>query len=214
MQLDSEKRIIEAARFAINNTKEEAHIRQQMEVYGFGSTRLKQGETLLNKAQQSIQEKDRCYQGQWELSQQIKAQSEAIQTQVRDHISIARVAYRQDVALLHLLRIETMARPGWSLVWQAEYFYNKLREQKLSLATYGVSDAIIQQAARETGQLLALREKRARQKAQAENSTQTKRTALRELRAWVMEFRGAARLAFRSEPQWLEAFGMTTRAVV
>lgn len=214
MRLDTEKRTLEAARFAVNNTEAEEHLRQQMETFGFSSARMKRGKTLLTKAQDSVREQDHCHHTQWVLGQQIKAQSEAVQSQVRDHITMARAAYRNDAALLRLLRIETIARPGWPLVWQAEYFYEKLREQKLSLAAFGISDQAVQQAGREASQLLTLREKRARQKAETEQSTQAKRAALRELRAWVVEFRATARLAFREQPQWLEAFGITVRSAV
>ena len=214
MKLNSDKNVREAARLAIYNTEREATIRQRMETYGFRAEHLKQGKARLARVDACTNEQDHCQQMQWELSQQIKEQTKAVRDQAREHIQVTRTSYRHEPAMLHYLRIEMMARPGWAMVQQADYFYEKLRERKLSLAAYGISDQALRRAATETRELLDSRTERARQKAKAENCTQVKQQAIRELRVWVVEFRAIARLAFKNEPQWLEAFGMLVRSAV
>lgn len=214
MRLDSEIKTLDAAQLAISNTENDADIRQRMEAYGIQAEALKRGKTLLANAKKCIKKKDDCYDRQWELSQQINVQLEAVQSQAREYIQVARTAFRHEPATLHTLRVETLARAGWPCVRQAAYFYHKLQERKLSLQAYGVSDKAIQQATADTNELLVLRQGRIRQKGLAESCTQEKKQAFRELRAWVTEFRGIARIAFKDNPQLLEAFGMLVRAKV
>ena len=214
MKLNTDKKVREAAQVALYNTEREESIRQRMEAYGFRAEDLKRGKALMARVKACTDEQDHGQQRQWELSQQIKEQTKAVQDQARDHIQVVRTLYRHEPAVLHFLRVETMSRSGWPMVEQAAYLYEKLQERKLSLAAYGISDQAIRRAATETSALLTLRQDRSYQKAQAEHCTQTKRQAIKELYGWVVEFRAIARLAFKSEPQWLEAFGMVVRSAV
>lgn len=214
MQLNTDTNIRRAAQHAINNTEKKDVIRQRMEAYGVDAAHLNRGKSLLAKAEACTADKDRCYQAQWETSQQIKVQLEAVEPQTRDHIQVVRTAYRHEPEVVRELRIDSLARSGWLSVAQAEYFYEKLRQRKISLASYGISDADVRKAATEIRGLLTLREERAVQKAEAEHCTEAKQAAYKALHKWVSEFRAIARIAFRDEPQWLEAFGMVARSAV
>lgn len=209
----TEEKVVDATRLAVDTTEQEAAIRQKMEQYGFTPARMTEGKTLLTQAITARQKKDACYDRQWELAQQISAQLEAVQAQFKEHLKVARTAYRNEPATLHALRIERIAQRGWPLVRQAAHFYHKLQERQLSLQAYGVSAKVIQQAMTDTNELLVLRQGRIRQKGFAESCTQEKKQAFRELRAWVAEFRNIARIAFKDNPQLLEAFGMLVRSV-
>ena len=210
----TDQKVLDAAHLAIDATEQETLIRQKMEQYGFGPVRMKEGKTLLTQATTAQQKKDRCYDTQLELAQQINAQLEAVQAQFKEHLRVARTAYRNEPTVQQILRIERIAPAGWSCVRQASYFYHKLQERKLSLATFGVSAKEIQQATTDTTQLLVMRQGRIRQKGLAENCTQKKNEAFRKLKKWVSEFRAVARIAFKDNPQMLEAFGMLVRSGV
>ncbi len=185
-----------------------------MEAHGYTPAQTKAGRSLANKAIAAGRQKDACYDLQWELGQQVNAQLAAVQTQFRVHAKVARTAYRDESNTLHLLRIERFEKNGWSMVRQAAYFYHKLQERKLSLASFGVTDKEIQQATTDITELMVMRQARVRQKGKSEDCTQAKRAAYRELRSWVREVRGTARLAFKKNPQMLEAFGVVVRAAV
>ena len=210
----TEEKVVDAARQAIGTTEQEATIRQKMKQYGFTPARMKEGKTLLTQAITARKKKDAYYDTQWEMAQQINAQLEAVQGQFKEHMKVARTAYRNESSLLHALRIERTARRGWPCVRQAAYFYHKLQERKLSLEAYGISTQEIQQATADTNELMVLRQGRIRQKGFAESCTQEKKKAFRALQAWVSEFRSIARIAFKDNPQLLEAFGMLVRAKV
>ena len=214
MILAKDHEVLEAAELTVGLLEQDAPVRQQMEKYGFTKANVKEGKELLTQAINAQQKKDSSYDAQYELGQQIKAQLEAVQAQFKDHVKVARVAYRNEPTVLHTLRIERIGQKGWPSVRQASYFYHKLQERGLSLAAYGVSNEDVQRATQETTQLLVLRQGRIRQKGVAENYTQEKREAFRALRKWVRECRDVARIAFKDHPQRLEAFGMLVRSTV
>lgn len=214
MQLDTDERILETALLTLHTLEHEKDILRAMKAHGFSADGTKAGKALVKKATNARREKDACYDAQWELGQQVNAQRTAAWAQFREHAKLARAAYRNEPNVLHTLRIERFERGGWAGIRQAAHFYHKVQERKLSLQTLGVSDQEIQQATTDITDLMVMRQARTRQKAKSEACTQAKNQAFRELRVWVMEVRGTARLAFRQNPQMLEAFGVMVRTTV
>ena len=212
MKLTKDEQLLDAARFAINSIEKDDNIRERMAVYGFNQARVRRGKMLLVGAVRSQQEKDKHYNMQWELSQQISEQLSAIQEQFREHLRVVRIALRKEPAALHALKVTKVANTGWPCVRQAAFFYEQLQEQKRSFENYDIAAKEIQRGATETTALLTMRSERLRQKGLAESSTATKRSAFAELREWVSECRSVARLALKGEPQLMEGFGMTVRA--
>ncbi len=214
MDLDSNEGTLEIAQLTLHLLEHDQEVRQILEAHGYAPAQTKAGRSLLNKAIDAGRQKDACYDLQWELGQQVNAQRTAVQAQFRVHAKVARTAYRDEPNTLHLLRIERFERNGWSVIRQAAYFYHKLQERKLSLASFGVRDKEIRQATTDITELMVMRQARVRQKGKSEDCTQAKRAAYRELRSWVREVRSTARLAFKKNPQMLEAFGVIVRAAV
>lgn len=214
MKLDKDARILEAARLAIGYVENSASLRQKIETFGFSPRFFQTGKDLLRDAIGAQQQKDRCYNIQWELRHQIGEQLEAVQDQFDEHLRVARIAFRKEPAVLHTLRIDRVATKGWPRVRQASYFYQQIQMQKLSLEGYTVSTKALQRAAAETHGLLSLRQERIRQKALSESSTAAKNQAFAALRQWVIECRDIARLALKDTPQLMEGFGVLVRSRV
>ena len=214
MILAKDHEVLEAVELTVNTLEQDKSIRQRMEKHGFTNANVKEGRSLLTEAITAQRKKDHCYDTQYELAQQIKVQMEAVQAQFKDHLKVARTAYRNEPSVLHTLRIERIEQKGWPCVRQATYFYHKLQERNLSLEQFGVSIEDIQQATTDVTQLLVLKQGRTRQKGLAENCTEKKNEAFRQLRTWVSECRAVARIAFKDAPQMLEAFGILVRSGV
>lgn len=214
MKLNKDENILEAARLAISYIENEAPIRQKMETFGFTPQFFQAGKGLLGDAMSARQQKDRCYNIQWELRHQISEQLEAVQDQFDEHRRVARIAFRKQPAVLNTLRIERIEPKGWPRVRQASYFYQQVQRQKLSLEGYTISAKVLQRATAETHGLLSLRQERIRRKALAESSTEAKNRAFEALRQWVIECRSIARLALKDTPQLMEGFGVMVRSGV
>jgi hypothetical protein len=202
----------EAASLAIDNTENNAARQQQLAAFGFGPARFNTGKALLKTFTDKQAEQARCQNEQWSLSKQLNASLLAVNDQFREHALVVQAAFRRDAELLHSLKIDRFATRRWEGVRQAIHFYRQLKEQKVSLANYGVSDKDLQQAYANATQLQQLKQMRADKKSHAEQCTQDKMQVQKELRQWVSDSRTTARMAFREQPQTLEAFGIQVSA--
>ena len=204
----------EAALLAINNTQSSPDRQQQLLLKGFGTAQLSTGQNLLATYEQKVAMQTQLQNEQWAISQQMNIALEAADEQFKLHVRIARVALRNKPEVLHSLKINRFSTRQWERVRQAEYFYTLLLQQKVSLKAYEVSDKELKQAQTDIDELQRLKEVRVDKKSQAEHSTQEKQEAQEALRTWVKDFHTIARMAFREQPQALEAYGIQVQAKV
>ncbi|WPP48657.1 hypothetical protein [Catalinimonas niigatensis] len=208
MKLDTELKIMEAALLALSGTQQEVGVGVQMEGFGLTPIFRQKGNDLVNKVKDCQSRHTNLYNEQWSLSQQLNAELDATHTQFKEHAKVARTAFRKEPEVLHALKIELFVKQAWPLVRQADYFYTQVLKQELNLQPFGVSKKEVEQASASVTKLLEMKEARMRKKALAENCTQEKNAAYKELRGWVSDFRTMARLAFKNNPQMLEMFGI------
>jgi hypothetical protein len=76
------------------------------------------------------------------------------------------------------------------------------------LLQFGATQAAFDQSRAAIEALVTLRNRRMQKKGEAEDSTEQKTEAIKELKVWYSEFRKLARMAFKKNPQVLETFGM------
>ena len=214
MNIHRDQELVEAVRLTINNGQGDSEALQLMAKYGFGPEQWQAGSELLQRAEQCFDQRTALEHERWALSQQINESLLSVNEQFKEHAQAARFAFRQNPSLLHSLEIDRISSRRWESVRQAAFFYRQLQNKKLSLQAYGISPKAVQQAVATIDELLRQREQRTHRSGRAQHSTQEKRTALTELRAWIVEFRGVARLAFRQQPQLLEIFGMRIPSTV
>ncbi|WKN46227.1 hypothetical protein [Tunicatimonas pelagia] len=214
MNLYKNDDLVEATNLAINNTLNNPGRQQQLDTFGWGEPQFTTGKNLLKIYEQRGTAQTQLQNEQWALSQQINSGLQALAEQFKEHVRIVQVALRNDTTLLHSLEIDRLAQRRWEFVRQAGNFYGQLQDQKVSLEAYGISSKEIQQNCSAANELLQLKEVRADKKSAAEQSTQDKREAQATLRMWVKYFHTIARMAFRSQPQALEAYGIRVRATV
>ncbi|WPP49252.1 hypothetical protein [Catalinimonas niigatensis] len=207
MNSKSDSSMLEAAELAVSAMQQES-VRLMMEAYGLTPERKQQGESLISKAKGCQKNQAALYDDQWSLSQQLKAQMDAVQAQFKEHGMVCRTALRRDPALLHSLKVNRFAKEGWPCIRQAAYFYTRVLEQQLNLQPYGVSKKEVEQVSAAVSQLLSMKEERTLKKGRAESCTQQKNAAFKALRQWVSDFRTTARMAYRDDQQMLEAFGI------
>ncbi|MEM8969601.1 MAG: hypothetical protein AAGE93_24500 [Bacteroidota bacterium] len=214
INLHKHESLREAALLAINNTQSSPERQQQLLLKGFGASQLSAGENLLKMYDQKVATQIRWQNEQWAISQQMNIALEAVEEQFKLHVRVARVALRNKPEVLHSLKVDRFSTRQWECIRQAEYFYSQLAEQKISLKVYEVSDKELKQAQTDIDELQRLKEARVDRKSKAEHSTQEKQQAQEALRIWVKDFHTIARMAFREQPQALEAYGIQVQAKV
>ena len=214
MNLTKVNDLLEAAQLAINNTQNDPAVKQRLEAYGLSPALSQRGKTLLRTLEQKQGSQTKIQDERWALSQQINASLLATRDQFKEHARLALVAFRQDSALIHALKIERIATRRWECVRQAAYFYQVFQERKLTLESLGISPKEIQQTQATVAELLRLKEARVRKKGISERGTEERQRAQADLRKWLMEFRAIARAAFYNQPQMLEVFGIRVATAV
>jgi hypothetical protein len=212
MDLRTHEGILETAQLIIDIIKDDATAKQQLAAVGFGTTQYQNGDKFIQSAESHLDARLRLEQERWALSQQINAGLEALRDEFRHHVKAARFALQNDPERLHALGVDQMIDTTWGGVKQTIHFYKQLQQHKVSLEAFGVSSKAVQESLKTATQLLKNRKVRIQKKGLAQQNTQEVRQAIAALRKWVMEFRASARLAYRSQPQMLEMFGIRVKS--
>lgn len=209
MNINSTPQLLEAASLAINNTMKEADKQKVMANYGFSPKRMQEGKDLLDKTQVLHEVKDQHYDERWELSNQIETKLAVAHQNFAEHVKIARFVFRNEPTILYKLRINRISHGVWARTRQAKDFYTKVIPYAAMMEPQGVSLATLTEAKAFVEGIITMKEERTRKKGEAENTTDSKNQSIKMLRAWLTEFRAAARLAFKDTPQKLESLGIS-----
>ncbi len=204
--------LFESSRLAIYHTTEDAEIQKKMSNFGFSPKRIQEGKALRDTARQWHETKDQHYDERQSVSNQAKVSNQAARLLFKDHVKVAKVAFRQQPELLHSFRISNLSNRTWDWTEQALTFYHKVEPHAAQMALHNVEPAALQQNKATIEAALTMKDQRMKKKADAENTTQTRNYALKALRNWLTEFHAAARLAFKDSPQMLEAFGIKVKS--
>lgn len=200
--------LFEAVQTVVVNLTENENLQQAMDMYGFTAARVQEGNTLLNNARMLYSTQHNHYDNARRISLQIAQDSAAAQEAFKDHVSIARAAFRREPHMLQELKIKKIPHAQWAMLQQAIQFYDKAKDYIVQLQPFGANVELFQQNKAAIEALLVLKAQRLKKKGDAEDSTEQKNQSIKALRAWYGEFRKLARIAFQDSPQVLETFGM------
>ena len=214
MNLYKTNALIEAALQVLDTLDSEPAVSTQLLGYGHDEAKRAVGREYVATLRDHLADRADREQERWALSQQINTGLKAVREQLREHVRIARFALNDDPQRLHSLRVDPISLRTWECVDQAIFFYRKLTEQNIGLEKFGLPKKEVEQSQQAATELLTLKQQRIRQKGRAETTTQEIQLAVRNLRDWLVEFRGIARVAYRHQPQMLEMFGMPVRSSV
>ncbi|MEK6476760.1 hypothetical protein WJR50_04460 [Catalinimonas sp. 4WD22] len=197
-----------SAQSAIYNAMELPGVQEKLNKYSFNARRMQEGNALLAQATLLHNAMQDSYGEKQEVSSQLNAQEKETRQLFRKHVDTVRLAFREDEATLAKFRIDRIAsrKDAWQL--QASYFYTKAILHADVLAGYQLSQEELAQNQASVEALIAIRNRRLQKKGEAEEATQQRNKVMKELNAWMKEFRTIARLALKDSPQLLEALGM------
>lgn len=156
--------------------------------------------------------KDEQYDERQRVSNQAKDSNRAARLLFKDHVKVAKVAFRQQPELLHSFRISNLSNRTWDWTEQALSFYHKVEPHAAQMALHNIQPNALQQNKAAIEEALTIKDQRLKKKADAENTTQARNESLKALRSWLTEFHATSRLAFKDNPQMLEAFGIKVKS--
>ena len=214
MDLYSYEGLSEAAQLVIDILQEYPQAKQRLEAVGFGNAQFQTGKKCIQAVDGYSTTRTQLEQERWSLSKQMNAGVKAVRDQLSVHRKAASFALRDKPEQLHSLNIDRLERGIWACVKQSIHFHQQVLQQKISLEAQGISQKEVQEALKTATQLLQDKKTRFHQKGLRQQNTRELRQAIVALRAWVMEFRANARLAYRQQPQMLEMFDIRVKASV
>ena len=208
MKTSSIKALIEAAGLVVFHLSQNKALQKAMSAVGFTPQRVRVGKKLLDDVRQTGSDRKQDTDEARRLSHQINQEGKATLQTFRDHVAIARAAFRQEPLALQELNIATLTSNKWDGVQQAREFYEQAPQHMTQLQKFGATPEAFQQNEAAVQALLALKAQRLDRKGKTESTTQRRNQKIKELRDWYGDFRRLARVAFKNDLQLLETFGI------
>ena len=202
-------------RIAISNARANAEIMKLLTKVGYNDAAMLKGLGYLDQVhlQQSVQ-RDK-HSSQLGSTQSFYDEMKETRSHFSRHVKLARIAYagnREKMSLLLLDKKRSNAVERW--LNRASIFYQELLKDSTLIVQYGVPLEELQQMQAMVEALLDKRNQQVSCKGEAQHATQKRNEALKAYKAWMKDFRMAARFALREEPQLLEVLGMLVRTKV
>lgn len=186
---------------------------KMMEPYGYNRKQFQQGKAQFTKTRMLFDSKDACYQEKKRATQQLNEYRQQLRQLYMKHAGILRAYYRKDILTRQELGIAQSTPQGLDrFLTHVQRFYSKALTLAEGVEGYPVLPAEIAQAQEMITAISQTRLLQMSKKREAQRTTQQQNEALAELRQWVRDFLAIAKIAFRHDPQQLEALGITVKA--
>ncbi len=203
-----------SAQSAIYNAMEIPSVQEKVSKFGLTLKRLQEGNAIVNKAIMLHNTKHDIYGEKQEVASQLYTQENDTSKRFRKHVETVKLVFREDEATLAKFRISSISKKKDEWQLQANYFYSKAILYVDKLAKYQLPQEELAQNQASVEALIAIRNRRLQMKGEAEEATQKRNEAMKELNEWMKEFRAIARIALKDSPQLLEALGIVVKSKV
>ena len=208
MKITTTDQLIEAVKLVIRAISGDKTLQKKMSVYGFTPQGMQQGTALLNQVELTSDTREQTKRDTRHLSHRITQDQQTTRNTFRNHVAIARTAFREEPLLLQDLKVDKMVSGDWAWAKQALDFYKEAPAQMTRLQQFGAVPESFQQNQAAVQALLDRKAQRLEYKGKIEDATQARNRKIKELREWYGEFRRLARIALKENPQLLETFGI------
>lgn len=212
MNLVTVENIIRASWLAVKNTTKDADAAKKLAGMGFPEKRMRELENLTVLVEELHKNKVVRFSEGLELSEQIEKEAQSLRPIFKDHVAAARFAFRHESARLRTFLPKAIGSNKWNWIALAAHFYTHILPHAAQLAAHGVSQEELEQAKASVEALKGMREDRMLKKSVAEDSTDSRNQAIKQLKSLLKEFHIVARLTFKENPQKLEAYGLVVKA--
>ncbi|MEQ9439626.1 MAG: hypothetical protein RIG62_11290 [Cyclobacteriaceae bacterium] len=203
---------IEGARLTIEGAKNHPEIKKRLGRYGYNDKRFDEGLDMIESIGHYTAQQDENQGLQKEATARYQHERELLQDLYLKHLALARVALKEDITAGDVLRLWGARQrdiAGW--IAQVSTFYTQAGRYATLLAPYNISEEAMAQGKAMVQAIKETRVQQARGRSEAQLATKRRRKSLAELMLWVSELRYITRMAFKDEPQYLEALGEVTR---
>jgi hypothetical protein len=195
---------------ALNNVKNDEQLKSIMASVGYDEEKIALGNTLLEDAKSKMELSLTNYNLFRDAERGfIKKRKELLSFFTVDRNKL-KIIFRNDSSVIGKLSL-LGSLPSRFSVWiaMATSFYDALNASeglKAEAAVVGISQQRIDRGINRTKAVKAADDEKYNIKAKSEDSTQSQREAVKQLKDWMKNFFAMAKLALKSRPQLFEAF--------
>ena len=203
---------LETARMAIEIAQSDAFLGPILARFGFPEDELARGQKIQTTADRYFSMRDLEYGNQVSATRHLRTLSMIISNRLRDDRSIVRIVFRGSKGIARRLRVDIkLARSYEGLHSQAGHFYQEILSDEAllsALTPYSITRDAAQEQVTRVAELAEAMKAQQVQFGQAQLTTASLHAAMADLDAWMSQFIGAARLAFRQDPKQLKKLGI------
>ena len=200
------------SRLLLDNSQKYPDLLGALSLYGYDKAKIDQGTRLWNEADALISDHAKGRGDKLEATHDAEKAWEDAMPVYAKALKTARVAFGDSpraTATLHLSGSRRMTVDGWAD--QARAFYRNLLSEPGFLATMAGFGYPAKRLETELAAVELVSEKshvKHDEKGEAQKATALKDAKIRELDAWISDFRAICRVAFYESPQDLERLGV------
>lgn len=193
---------------------EDPTLKQYADDYGYHPERVQGLYTLLSDV-------NKLYNGQMiaqgvlvEVQRLFREKFKIADGTIRDHVAVARMAFRKDPATYALLHLgERRKKTYGSWMEQNNNFYTtllSLTDAVAQMTKYHVAQAELEAGQKELQEVSDAFEKKLNAKAEAQKATELKTKAWQKFKKAMSKFHNVMRVVLEEDPQMKEKLGMVT----
>ncbi len=212
----SKKDILLQAGMRINNSLSDEQIKTAVSIFGYPEEKLLEGKNLLTAADNLFELQIKEYGDVDAALEHYKmAKDEAHELYMR-HITIARVAFKDDVQAQTTLQLNgrrATTVSGW--IKQCGNFYHALLANPAWLtvmAGFGQNQEVLEMAMQKVDVVMQDAEAVNKEKGDAQNATAVRDQKFEELVEWLSDYEQIARIALAENPQLIEKLGIVVKS--
>lgn len=200
----------------INNSLSDAKILNAVTPLGYNEAKLNDGAALCTEASTLYFNQKKEYGEVDGAQKQFETDQKMANNTYKDHVQIARIAFRGNVqagTTLELNGRRATTISGW--IKQTLNFYHALmgnEEWKVAMAEYGQDEAKFQAQLGLIDKVREGAEQVKKEKGDAQNATQVRDEKIEELVDWINDYEVIARIALADKPQLLEKLGIVVKS--
>ena len=204
---------VERIRLLAEGVKQNPEIKKKLEKIGFTDDEIQRGIDLIQMVENCKTRQNMGRGAQKAITQSFSQQQAQINEQYLYHLSIAKIALRNDLSLWDVLQLngrrETTVAKWFN---QVRAFYDNIALASAAMKKHGVTPAELTQVRQQLNMAAQLRVYQAQKKGETQSATQERQRLLAELQQWESDLRYLAKFALRDDPQQLEALGIVVPA--
>ncbi|MGD1889103.1 MAG: hypothetical protein ACFB15_00610 [Cyclobacteriaceae bacterium] len=193
---------------AVDNALSTPEILSQLEVYGYDAKKIKQGQAMRRALDELMMQQEDAHLAAKDATRVLNEVRQQAETMFGTHLSIARIAFRDDTTFLNALKLcQSRERilPDWLV--QVQRFYTRIVVVAKEMEKYNVPQKELIETRKLIAQIGNLQRLQKKAKGQAQMATQAKNMAINDLEIWMRRFIRIARVALEENPQQLEMLG-------